>query len=201
MSWYSTGDLSALRAVVPARVLAFDVETTGLNPRSDEVLQLAVVRGDGTVLVNERFRPERHASWPAAQRVNGIAPADLVNAPPLAEALPRVQRVFDTAELLVGYNITFDMGFLANAGVRLPGCLRFDVMREFALVAQARREGGGSWRTLAECAAYYGVSFRPHDALEDARATLTCFFRMLEDDGMGPGATRRRVVLRTQSGC
>ena len=39
--WYRTGDITALRELSRDRVVCLDAETTGLDPRSDEVLQMA----------------------------------------------------------------------------------------------------------------------------------------------------------------
>lgn len=185
MTWYERGDVGMLKGIPVERIRCFDVETTGMNPRVDEVLQLAVIDGAGGVLVTEKFGTERRHAWPGAQRVHGIAPADVAGKPSLHARKVEVTDVFAHADLLVGYNLGFDLSFLRAAGVAMRRVRQFDVMREFAPVAgrwNARR-GTFGWVKLAECARHYGVSFAAHDALEDARATLRCFWCMLEDDG------------------
>lgn len=189
MSWYSSGGLSDLLAIEPRATVSFDVETTGVS-RYDEILQLAIVRGDGAVLMNERFCPDRHTSWKSAERVHGIGPSDVVGARKLWEARLGIQALFDNASLIVGYNLPFDMGFLRRASIIFHSCFAFDVMREFAPVANVRHGASYRWRTLGECARHYGVSFHAHDALEDAQATLECYRRMLGDDGSRYGNAR-----------
>lgn len=76
--WYETGGVAALCELPRDRVVCLDVETTGLNPRADEVLRFAIVRGDGETLLSRYVRPVRHESWPAAQRVHGISPSTVV---------------------------------------------------------------------------------------------------------------------------
>lgn len=44
-------------------IVCLDVETTGLDRDELEILQLSMVRGDGQVLMNEYFKPERHEEW------------------------------------------------------------------------------------------------------------------------------------------
>lgn len=201
MLWYETGDVSEIHAMTRERILCFDVETTGLNADRDEILQLGILDGAGAILFSDYVRPMRHRSWPAAERVHGIKP-DMVRAKrPISELVSELDGIFSQATLLVGYNLAFDIAFLKSVGVAMPTCLNFDVMREFAPVAGCRRLRSSSytWTRLADCARHYGVRLRPHDALADARATLACFWRMLEDDGSvyaSPGSTPYLEVVR-----
>jgi DNA polymerase III epsilon subunit-like protein len=39
--------------------------------------------------------------------------------------------------------------------------------------------GGYKWKSLKFCADWYGyTNYKPHDALEDVRATLHCYYAM-----------------------
>ena len=89
--WYRTGDIAALRELSCDRVVCLDVETTGLDPRTDEVLQIAFVRGDGEVLLSRFVRPEHHSSWPLAQRTHGISPSMVEGCPSLALLKPEIE--------------------------------------------------------------------------------------------------------------
>ena len=105
----------------------------------------------------------------------------------MSELLPVLNEIFSRARVLVAYNLEFDLEFLEAAGVRVPVCPRFDVMKEFAPVAGKWDERHGDWRwvKLGQCAGHYGYRFEAHDALEDARVTLHCFNAMLSDDAPG----------------
>lgn len=178
-----TVDFTWLSSIPDDAVVSVDTETTGTNRDKDEILQVALVRGNGEVLMNELVEPERRTSWCGAQRVHGIAPQDVENARSMHELTPEVDRIMSQAQLVVGYNLPFDMGFLERAGVARPCCPLFDVMRAFAPIANVRRADGSlKWQSLEACARYYGVGFSPHDALEDARATLLCFKVLLADE-------------------
>ena len=182
MQHCSPEDIARLRAIDPCR-------TTGLDSDCDEILQIAIVDGRGELLLNEFVKPARHSFWPSAQKLTGISPSDVADKPPLEHHRRRIAEALRDIELLVGYNLRFDLGFLRAAGINVPRCQRFDVMREYARVARIRgRDGRYLWRPLHECARHYGVEFVPHDALSDIRATMLCFERMLRDDG-----TRYRV--------
>lgn len=193
--WYKTGDVTTLRELPRNGVVCLDVETTGLNPRVDEVLQIALVRGDGKLLVSRYVRPEHHSSWPSAQRIHGISPSMLKGCPSLSSLKPQIEPILADADLIVGYNVDFDLSFLRAAGVFVGSSPVFDAMREFAPVVgrwNANRQRY-AWVSLAYCAQFYGIPLRAHDALEDACATLGCFWAMLERDSAG----RRPAPLRS----
>lgn len=175
------GDITNPCELPYSRVVCLDAETTGLNPHLDEVLQLALVRGDGEVLASRYVRPLHHRSWPAAQRVHGISPSMVRDCLPLMAYASEFEELLSDADLIVGYNISFDLAFLQAAGISHGHAAVFDVMREFAPIAgrwdaERRRY---TWVPLSYCARFYGIPFRAHDALEDARTTLGCFWAML----------------------
>lgn len=189
--WYRTGDIAALRELSCDRVVCLDVETTGLDPRTDEVLQIAFVRGDGEVLLSRYVQPEHHSSWPLAQRTHGISPSMVEGCPSLVSLKSEIEEYFEDVDLIVGYNVAFDLLFLRTAGISFGNASVFDVMREFAPVAgrwDADRQRY-AWVSLAYCARYYGIPLRAHDALGDARATLACFWAMI-----GKDASRGRLM-------
>lgn len=172
----------------PRRLVVLDTETTGLNPRHDEVLSLSIIDRAGQVLLDERFGAARHRRWDAAQAVHGISPTDVAGLEALDAHRAHVSRILASAELLVGYNLAFDLAFLKAAGIELPpGALRFDVMREFARIhgLRSQRCPEGKWVPLDACARHYGLTFPAHSSLADARATLYCFERICEETGQG----------------
>lgn len=195
--WYRTEDIATLRELSRDRVVCLDVETTGLDSCADEVLQVALVRGDGEVSLSHYVRPEHHSSWPLAQRIHGISPSMVEGCPSLASLKPKMERVFEDVDLIVGYNVSFDLSFLQVAGVSFGNVPVFDVMREFAPVA-GRWDAGHqryAWVSLAYCARYCGVPLRAHDALGDAQATLRCFWAMIGRDSAGSRLTSSRSYL------
>lgn len=195
--WYKTGDVTTLCELPRNGVVCLDVETTGLDSRADEVLQIALVRGDGEPLVARYVRPEHHSSWSSAQRIHGISPSMLEGRPSLSSLKPQIESILVDADLIVGYNVDFDLSFLREAGFFVGSAPVFDVMREFAPVVgrwNANRQRY-AWVSLAYCAQFYGIPLRAHNALEDARATLSCFWAMLERDSAGrPPASSRSYL-------
>ena len=57
-----------------SKAIIFDTETTGLDPRKDEILTLSVIDGDGKTLWDRAYRPSNVTVWPQAEAVNHISP-------------------------------------------------------------------------------------------------------------------------------
>ena len=179
--WYKNGRAALLSKLSPCEIVCLDVETTGLNPYADEVVQIALIRGDGEALLASYVRPEYHSSWPSAQRIHGISPSRVEGCPSLVSLKLEIEKIFGSVDLIVGYNVAFDLSFLRAAGILFGNVPVFDVMREFAPVAGRWDTGRQryAWTSLAYCAKCYGIPLNAHDALGDARAALGCFWAMI----------------------
>lgn len=62
-----------------------DTETIGLAAGFDEILQIGLVDEAGNVLLDTLVRPTRRTEWPEAEKIHGITPADVADAPTQAE--------------------------------------------------------------------------------------------------------------------
>ena len=163
-------------------IICLDIETTGLDPDSDEILQLSIIDGAGEILFNEYILPTEHDCWPSAQKVNHISPAMVQDCKPLLYYADTIQRILEDADVIVGYNIRgFDLPFIFNGGIGYdakPGAIVVDVMIAFAKIYGKHDDyhGGYKWQKLRTCASYYSYyKGKAHNSLDDARATLFCF--------------------------
>ena len=106
------------------RVLVFDVETTGTDRRRDQVIELCVQNGlDGEDSSKIwRFKPSVSIN-PGAQAVHGISMEDLAGCPAFATCADEIIEVFAAAEVVIGYNLAFDIDMLQSEYERLrrPG--------------------------------------------------------------------------------
>lgn len=171
------------------KTIVLDTETTGLRGWSDHLLTVGICDGEGKeVACFELCPPPECYEWPEAERVNGISPADTVGWPTIEDVRPELQRILDAAEVVIGYNVGFDLEFLKGAGIALPDCEYVDVMAMFAPVFGVRDDfhGGWRWQRLATAAAYVDHDWGsegPHDALADCRATLAVLRWLEEHEG------------------
>ena len=146
-------------------------ETTGLHPNGsdpDEILTISIIGRDGSVLLDERFRPTVKTEWPHASAVNGIYPEDVADLPTIETAIPRLREIFAGADEVIGYNDGFDLGFLSAVGVRPREDARItDTMKEFTWFMGRRYK-------LVDAADHIGYEWtgRAHGSLADALATL-----------------------------
>ncbi len=103
-----------------SRIIVFDVETTGTDRRRDQVIELCVQFGLEPSAEREtwRVKPEVPIS-PGAQAVHGISMDDLADCPPFAAVAEPFRRIIAEAEVLVGYNLAFDIEMLQAEYQRL----------------------------------------------------------------------------------
>jgi DNA polymerase III epsilon subunit-like protein len=179
------------------RFIVLDVETTGLQcrPRDkdtsqrddtafDEILQLAIVDDAGNPLFYESFKPLYKKSWKSAQKIHGIAPADVKDKAHFEDKLSEIQSIINTSTLIVAYNAEFDLGFLHAQRIELNKKHYVCLMKEFARVYGARRKYGGGyiWQPLDTCARYYGVrNPHMHNALSDTQTALLCYQALVKE--------------------
>lgn len=169
----------------PSKILVYDLETTGLQAGSDEIIQLAIVDGNGNELINTYIKPMHKRKWDKAEAVNGISPEMVKDAPVMPALLNKIQELIYDAEWLIGYNSTkFDDNFLKAAGLDLSSVKEYDVMLEYAERYNPYDEyhGNRKWSKLIEAAHRWGYRFPAHDALNDAKATLFVFQKLRLDD-------------------
>lgn len=171
--------------------IILDTETTGLRAGEDELLQISIIDDSGEVLIDQYLQPSAE-EWPEAQAINHITPEDVRNCPHVWDPAvhDRIQRVLDDADLIIGYNTQFDIGFLMAADFEIPAVTQIDVMREFAeIYGDFRPElGDYKWQKLTTAAAYYSYEWDidAHNALGDCYATLYVYEHVQNDKRLRP---------------
>ena len=103
---------------MPNIYVALDLETTGLDPERDAIIEIGAVKFRGDQVLEEFERlvdPGRPIPYPI-QRLTGIKPDQMQGALPLARVLPALGRMVGSYPI-VGHNIGFDVSFLSRHGL------------------------------------------------------------------------------------
>ena len=150
-----------------------DIESTGINPRTDRIIDLAVIKvhpDDRRETRVYRFHPEMNIP-PETTAIHGISDADVADCPRFHEKAPEVLAFLENCDL-AGFGLTrFDVPLLCEECARAGFVLNVDAVR--VLDAQRifhKKEP----RDLTAAVNFYCDSPHPaaHSAEGDALATL-----------------------------
>jgi DNA polymerase-3 subunit epsilon len=148
-----------------------DVETTGLFPRQDRVLEIAIIRMAPDLTVLEEYttliNPERDVG---PTRIHRIRASDVTTAPRFPEiAGDVVERL--AGSVVVGHNVRFDAGFVVNELERMGHPV--PAFPRLCTIGMSHRLGLDlPGRKLAVCCEEAGIALEDaHTALGDAIAT------------------------------
>lgn len=162
--------------------VVFDLETTGLSPKSDEIIELSAIKvrnhqaaEEFSTLVN----PGRPIPF-SASRINGITD-DLVKDAPLLETALKSFMDFIAADTLVGHNIhAFDMPFLCSGSLRT---LNRTVPNDYIDTLYLSRNclPHLARHRLTDLAEHFRISTKgAHRALNDCAMNQLCYEKLRE---------------------
>ena len=162
-----------------------DLETTGLDPKQDEIISFAAVPIDaGRIKVGAvstlMIRPSR---MPEAEtiRIHGLRPQDLAEAPELRAILDSVLEAL-TGRVLVAHAAWVERGFLSGALEEAGLRLRRPVVDTVALIRRAQGQSAMDDEAivpLSDAARDLGLPVhRPHHADGDALTTAQLFLAL-----------------------
>jgi len=165
--------------------VVLDVETTGMRPLSDRVIEVAAIRlacSGGRVRPVAEFatlvNPERRLP-PTITRLTGIAEEMVAHAPRFADVADELAAFLGPC-VLVAHNARFDLAFL-NAEFGRVYERRLDNPQLCTLALSRRLFPELPNHRLPTLARYMGVDLdRWHRACSDAWATARIFLRLLE---------------------
>ena len=159
-----------------SKIVAVDIETTGLNPNEDAIIEIGAVKFDGRRVEDEwstLVNPRRPIPSFISQ-LTGISNPMVRNAPLLLDVIGDLI-AFAGDIPVVGHNISFDLSFLRQAGA-LRTNIDIDTYELAAvLMPTATRYN------LSALAQQLGVLLpATHRALDDARATHAVFIELVK---------------------
>jgi DNA polymerase-3 subunit epsilon len=208
---YPAGPLRELAAAPPAtdatpvaqvELLALDVETTGLDSRTDHLLSLGWVPviGRRVVLAQARelqVRLPGHVDVGSSATIHRLTDDQLADATPLAEALPLLLNALH-GRVLLAHHAPLEVEFLAEAtlsafGARPPLTAVDTMALQHRLLADVHGEVAGSLRLDAARQVFGLPRYAAHHALTDAIAAGELLLAQLAELERRLG---REVLLR-----
>lgn len=171
-------------------LVSIDVETTGLDPTRDRIVEIACVSWQGgRVTATRSWLVNPGTAMPEeAHAVHGISDRDLEGKPAFEQIADELLSTLDRA-IPVAYNADFDRQILAAELARLehqktrqPPAARRDVHWIDPLIWTRELYKDAKSHSLGEMCGRLGIELaQAHRALADAEATVQMLGAMLED--------------------
>jgi len=155
------------------------LETTGLNPRTDQIIEIGIVKVEKNRVVEqwETFvNPGRKLEERVVQ-LTGIHDEQLSSAPLLDDVFVELTNLLSD-DILLGHSVTFDYSFLKRAAVNRRisfernGIDTLKIARKYLAELESR--------SLGYLCRYYGIGHNAHRALHDAKATVELYRKLVE---------------------
>ncbi len=156
--------------------VSLDLETTGISPDSDEIIEVGAVKFQGDRIL-DTFQTLVNPYRPLSQfirELTGITQSEVDAATAFSSVAPGLETFIGDCPI-VGQNIAFDMEFLAKKGLPLANP-RYDTREMASMFLPRLRE-----YSLASLASSLGIRHpRPHRAVPDAEVTFRVFDALKE---------------------
>lgn len=159
---------------------AIDIETTGLDPKLEKMIEVGAVKvrnGQITDCFESLVQPGRKLSE-TITKLTGITDETLKDAPEPKEVIPKLLD-FLGEDILLGHSIMFDYSFLKRAAVNLGFVFEkrgIDTLK----IARAKLQNLESRRLDFLCD-YYKIPHQAHRAMEDAKAASILYGKLAEE--------------------
>lgn len=163
--------------------VVIDIETNGLDPQKNELIEIGAVKktNQGEVVTFERLIKSTTQLPPVITQLTGITTEELqTKGVPIAEALIALQE-FIEERCLVGYNIDFDRQFLTIAFEKKHQLVLSNDFWDLMPRVKRAQRFLDNYR-LSTVLANYGIeNGSPHRALSDAQATFELLIKLMEN--------------------
>lgn len=155
--------------------VAFDLETTGLNPNSEEIIEIGLVKfSEGKVVqeFSQTVNPGKQVS-DYVLMLTGIKQKELDESPVIQKFIPEIKEFIGDFPV-VGHNISFDISFLEkHFPVKNASYDTLKLSRIYLPFVVSHK--------LSTVADYLGIDYKEvHRAKEDARVSGEIFMRIFE---------------------
>ena len=157
--------------------VALDIETTGLDPEKEAIIEIGAIRFNDRGIENKwesLINPGRRVP-PFITQLTGITDQILIQAPAFHEVIGDLVKFIGNLPI-IGHNISFDLGFFKRHGV-FPHNEAIDTYETAAILLPT-----ASRYNLGALAQALGVPYpAKHRAMADAQATAALYQRLYRE--------------------
>lgn len=159
--------------------VCIDLETTGLNPKTDKIIEIGAVKVEKHVIVGEwqTFVNPGRLLDEHITTLTGISDKQLAEAPVIEQVLPGLLEMIGD-RVLLGHGVLFDYSFIKRAAVARR--LSFESEGIDTLKIARKYLSDLESRSLGYLCGYYDIPHHAHRALHDARATVALYQKLTE---------------------
>ena len=157
-------------------IVSLDIETTGLDPKNDSIIEIGAVKFNENRVLDEfstLINPRKPINA-FITNLTGISNPMVMNAPILAEVFPDLE-AFVGENPILGQNVGFDISFFNRYGAFKTNPIIDTYEMAAVLMPSAPRYGLGSL-----CHQLGVVLSGAHRAINDARATMGVYQKLCE---------------------
>jgi DNA polymerase III epsilon subunit-like protein len=160
------------------KALFIDIETTGLDPKTEKIVEISVVDVNGDVTFQTLINPEKVIET-ETEEIHGISNKMVEGEPTLKDVWPQLRRLFK-GRRIIAYNAEFDRSFF-------PGKLNVAEAIYCAMIRYRSWLGKRSPSKLSDAtnSAGYTWTGESHRATEDAQA-CRAVWQWLDDENIDP---------------
>lgn len=196
----SPEEMASILKLFPKGLVAVDLETTGLSPLVDKIIEIAAVKitPDGEIssyhqLINPLIDiPEFTIQF------HGLNNNDLKDAPTIKKPLKEFWN-FVGRYPMIAHNSTFDLGYLIKSShdfqIDFPPLDIYDSCR-YARAVYKKREAAPQNYKLSTLGEYVGFKLQHHVAIEDTYACLKIMAHLANVETDHQSATEKSFVFR-----
>lgn len=189
---FNDGDISHFIKEFPHGICFLDLETTGLSPIGDEIIEIAIIKisPSGQITTFESLiRPKGDIPEKTID-IHGITPEMVKDSPEINDVLPNAIKFIDRSPL-VAHNAKFDLGFIIYAAYKLDISLKdIDILCTCFLARRLYRDLP-KHSLNALCDEFDIENENHHRALNDTWVCLKLFLKLSRN----PKYVRERGVL------
>ncbi len=159
-----------------------DLETTGLNPKTDKIMEVGAVKVENgrIVRVYETFVNPGRPVPERVRQLTGICDAWLQSAPQMEDVLSYLLDFLGDSVLL-GHQVLFDYSFIKKEAVNHK--VSFERLGIDTLKIARKYLPDLESRSLDCLCRHYAIPHSPHRALQDAQAACALYDRLWEEFG------------------